>query len=63
MKTRHTGFHSILANEINRFLDHKRALGRRFDVEEKTLRLLDRFLADHAIRTPESVSSGHGKTS
>jgi site-specific recombinase XerD len=57
MKTRYSGCQSILADGINRFLAHKRALGRRFDVEEKTLRLLDRFLADHNIHSMAAVSS------
>jgi site-specific recombinase XerD len=57
MKTQQSGFQSILADNINRFLDHKRALGRRFDVEEKTLRLLDRFLVERDIRSLEMVSS------
>lgn len=57
MKNRSVGFESILADGINRFLDHKRAMGRRFDVEETTLRLLDRFLVEHDIRSLETVSS------
>lgn len=57
MRTRQTDFQSILADPINRFLDHKRALGRRFDVEEKTLRLLDRFLVEHDIHSLEAVTS------
>lgn len=57
MKTRQAEFQSILADDVNRFLDHKRALGRRFDVEEKTLRLLDRFLVERDIRLLEAVSS------
>ncbi len=56
MKTRLADYQSVLAGGINRFLAHKRALGRRFDVEEKTLRLLDRFLVDHEIRALEAVS-------
>jgi site-specific recombinase XerD len=36
---------------------HISALGRRFDVEEKTLRLLDRFLADRKVQSLEAVSS------
>jgi hypothetical protein len=42
MKTRLADYQSVLAGGINRFLAHKRALGRRFDVEEKTLRLAER---------------------
>src|SRR5258708_17986936 len=43
MKT-HSRFKSFLARDIEQFLAHKRDLGRRFDVEEKTLVLLDRYL-------------------
>ena len=35
MKVRWPGFQSVLADDIQGFLDHKRALGRRFDVEEE----------------------------
>ena len=56
MKTRLADYQSVLADDINRFLAHKRALGRRFDVEEKTLRLLDRFLVDHKLCSLEAVS-------
>lgn len=56
MKTHLAGYQSVLADGINRFLAHKRALGRRFDVEEKTLRLLDRFLTEHKLRSLEAVS-------
>ena len=40
MRTRWTGFQSPLAEGIARFLAHKRALGRRYDVEEQPLRLV-----------------------
>ena len=43
MKT-HSRFKSFLARDVEQFLAHKRALGRRYDVEEKTLVLLDRYL-------------------
>jgi integrase len=47
-----------LAPHIERFLTHKRALGRRFDSEEMTLRLFDRYLVDCGVRTPRDVTSG-----
>jgi site-specific recombinase XerD len=50
-------FRSILAGGVSRFLDHKRAVGRRFDVEEKTLRLLDAFLIERDICSLDAVSS------
>lgn len=42
-------FHSFLGPDIERFLAHKRALGRRYDVEEKTLALLDMYLLNNNI--------------
>ena len=42
---------SPLAEPIQQFLAHKRALARRFDVEEKALRLLDRYLVVTGVRT------------
>jgi site-specific recombinase XerD len=56
MRTQPADYRSVLADAINRFLVHKRALGRRFDVEEKTLRLLDRFIVDHGLRSIDAVS-------
>lgn len=51
MTPRWPGFVSPLADGIVQFLAHKRALGRRFHVEEATLRLLDRFLSEHHVTT------------
>lgn len=42
-------FRSVLAGEIERFLAHKRALGRRYDNEEWALRLFDRYLDEHGV--------------
>lgn len=58
MRTQQADFESILADGIRRFLAHKRALGRRFEVEEKTLRLFDRFLFERGITNPEAITSG-----
>ena len=49
MKPTWTSFRSVLVDDIQCFLEYKRALGRRFDVEEKTLRLLDRYLHEQKI--------------
>jgi integrase len=49
-------FRSPLANEIRQFLDHKRALARKFVVEEKSLRLLDRYLVEHNVQTREQIT-------
>jgi len=42
-------FQSFLGPDIEQFLAHKRALGRRYDVEEKTLALFDAFLVNRKI--------------
>jgi site-specific recombinase XerD len=42
--------------DIAQFLAHKRALGRRYDVEEKTLALFDDYLVAHQIADAAAVS-------
>lgn len=42
-------FQSFLGPDIEQFLAHKRSLGRRYDVEEKTLLLLDAYLLNNRI--------------
>ena len=49
MKPRRQGFRSVMGPDIEQFLAHKRALGRRFDVEEKTLALFDDYLVANHI--------------
>jgi site-specific recombinase XerD len=51
-----TIFRSVLAPDIQRFIAHKRALNRRFDVEEKTLKLLDRYLVEHEVKHLHQVT-------
>lgn len=46
-------FSSRLAPVLKRYVDLKRALGRRFDDPTRTLQLLDRFLQDHAAKYPD----------
>jgi integrase len=50
MRARWNGFRSLLAETIRRFIAAKRAAGRRFVHEEKTLRMFDRFLALRRVR-------------
>jgi site-specific recombinase XerD len=57
MKSTWTSFRSVLADDIQRFLDYKRSLGRRFDVEEKALRLLDRYLHEQKIDRLGQITS------
>lgn len=56
MKATWTGFHSVLSDRIEQFIAHKRALGRRYDVEEKTLRLLDRYLINREVKHLNQVT-------
>ncbi len=42
-------FHSFLAKDIQAYLRYKRALGRKFDTEEKALYLFDRFITKHPV--------------
>jgi integrase/recombinase XerD len=46
-------FSSRLASAFTRYVDLKRALGRRFDVPSRTLQSLDRFLHDHRAEYPD----------
>lgn len=45
-------FSSRLAPAFARYVDLKRALGRRFDLASRTLQSLDRFLHDHSAKHP-----------
>ena len=56
MTSQPSGFQSSLAAAIRQFLDHKRALARKFVVEEKALRLLDRYLVEHDVRAPKQIT-------
>jgi hypothetical protein len=46
-------FSSRLAPVFARYVDLKRALGRRFDTPARTLQDLDRFLHDHKAHYPD----------
>jgi integrase len=50
------GFHSLLGQEIQTYVDYKRALGRKFVTEVRALRLFDRFLANRAITDPDALT-------
>ncbi len=55
-------FRSLLAEDIQIYLDFKRATGRKFRTEAGALRLLDRFLSDNAVAdraalTPQLIES------
>lgn len=57
MKAAWTEFRSPLASHIVHFLATKRALGCRFVVEDRTLRLLDRFLVDQGVATVDAITA------
>ncbi|MFQ5601585.1 MAG: tyrosine-type recombinase/integrase [Candidatus Krumholzibacteriia bacterium] len=46
-----------MASDIERYIAYKRALGRWFRAEEYALRLLDRYLADHAVTNRAGVTA------
>lgn len=48
---------SFLGPDIEQFLAHKRALGRRYDTEEKTLALFDDYLLQRRVCTLRQVNS------
>ncbi len=56
MKPRWNGFHSPLANGIQQFLAHKRALGQSYGTEEKALRLFDAFLVQQKVQNVGEVT-------
>ena len=53
----HPGFQSCLGPYIEQFLAHKRSLGRRYDVEAKTLALLDAYLLDKGVASLSEVTA------
>jgi site-specific recombinase XerD len=46
-----------LASRIERFLEYKRALGRRYETEDCALRLFNRYLSEHGIDTVEGLTA------
>lgn len=56
MNACHRVFRSVLASDIEQFLAHKRALGRRYDVEENTLALFDAYLVAHHVTGLPAIS-------
>jgi site-specific recombinase XerD len=47
---------SPLAGAMTRFLEHKRALGRRYETEAAALRLFNRYLAEQQIATVAEIT-------
>lgn len=48
-------FHSLLGENISAYLQYKRALGRKFDNEEKALKLLDNYLVEQEVGNETAV--------
>ena len=48
-RPRWSGFKSALAHGIEAFLAAKRALGRKYETDDRSLRLLDAFLVDRGV--------------
>lgn len=55
MKAQWKDYQSPMGTYIRQYLAYKRALGRRFDNEEKALRLLDRYLSEENITHIEDI--------
>jgi len=56
MRSKWIGFESPLANGIRAFITYKRSLGRKYFNEEKTLRLLDRYLIEQKIIRTDDIT-------
>lgn len=57
MNACHRSFCSVMGSDIEQFIAHKRALGRRYDVEENTLALFDAYLVAHHVTGLSEVSA------
>lgn len=51
-----TVFHSVLGEGMQKYLTHKRAIGRRFRTEENVLHILDRHLVQGQISSLEQIT-------
>jgi len=59
MRTLWSGYHSVLACQIQQYLATKRALGCKFDSEDRTLRLFDRWLVEQQLDRLEEITGAH----
>ncbi len=59
MKTLWAGYNSILAQPIQQYLATKRALGCNFASEDRTLRLLDRWLVEQRLGSIDAITGVH----
>lgn len=56
MRSRWAGFQGPLAVWMRQFIDYKRALARRYHVEERALRLLDQYLVGQNLSSVQAVT-------
>lgn len=56
MKATWQGFSSILADDIEQYLRHKRSVKRKFRTEEGALRLLDRYLVNRQVSDLDAIT-------
>ncbi len=59
MRTLWIGYHSVLAHHIEQYLATKRAFGCKFDSEDRTLRLFDRWLVEQQLNRLEAITGAH----
>ncbi len=57
MRTLWTGYQSLLAQQIKQYLATKRALGCKFDTEDRSLRLFDRWLVEQNINDSDDITA------
>src|SRR2546426_12465472 len=51
-----TIFHSVLGEGMEKYLAHKRAIGRRFRTEENVLHILDRYFVQEQISSVQQIT-------
>jgi hypothetical protein len=56
MKSQWHGFQSTLGPDIKQFVAYKRNLRRRYDCEEKALRMLDAFLVARNVGSIDAIT-------
>ena len=54
-----TGYGSLLSIHIEHYLATKRALGCKFNTEDRTLRLLDRWFVENPVDSVDKITSAH----
>lgn len=57
MTSHWNGFHSALAPHIEQYLQSKRAMGCKFDCEDRQLRLLDRYMVERGVNDIDVIDA------